>query len=151
MAKIRYALVGFGGIAENRVAKEGFACDRGRFKALPHAQLVGATDLNPAREAAASALGLKWYAGLGDVLADKSIDAVYVATNNLSHVPLAMAAPFCCSPNTTVATGPVTALATSAGTHVMGFLKMLGTCSMDVPSPCETTPDQPLSAKLAAA
>ena len=92
MAKIRYALVGFGGIAENRVAKEGFACDRGRFKALRHAQLVGATDLNPAREAAASALGLKWYAGLGDVLADKSVDAVYVATNNLSHVPLATAA-----------------------------------------------------------
>ena len=40
MAKIRYALVGFGGIAENRVAKEGFACDRGRFKPLRHAQLV---------------------------------------------------------------------------------------------------------------
>ena len=80
MAKIRYALVGFGGIAENRVAKEGFACDRGRFKPLRHAQLVGATDLNPAREAAASALGLKWYAGLDDVLADKSVDAVYVAT-----------------------------------------------------------------------
>ncbi len=92
MAKIRYALVGFGGIAENRVAKEGFACDRGRFKPLRHAQLVGATDLNPAREAAASALGLKWYASLGDVLADKSIDAVYVATNNRSHVPIALAA-----------------------------------------------------------
>ena len=92
MAKIRYALVGFGGIAENRVAKEGFACDRGRFKPLRHAQLVGATDLNPAREAAASALGLKWYAGLDDVLADKSIDAVYIATNNRSHVPLALAA-----------------------------------------------------------
>ena len=92
MAKIRYALVGFGGIAENRVAKEGFACDKGRFKPLRHAQLVGATDLNPAREAAASALGLKWYASLGDVLADKSIDAVYVATNNRSHVPIALAA-----------------------------------------------------------
>ena len=92
MAKIRYALVGFGGIAENRVAKEGFACDRGRFKPLRHAQLVGATDLNPAREAAASALGLKWYADLGAVLADKSIDAVYVATNNCSHVPIATAA-----------------------------------------------------------
>ena len=34
MAKIRYALIGFGGIAENRVAKEGFACDKRRFKAL---------------------------------------------------------------------------------------------------------------------
>lgn len=27
MAKIKYVLVGFGGIAENRVAKEGFAHD----------------------------------------------------------------------------------------------------------------------------
>ena len=27
MAKVKYVLVGFGGIAENRVAKEGYACD----------------------------------------------------------------------------------------------------------------------------
>ena len=87
--KARYALVGFGGIAENRVAKEGFACDARRFKPLGHARLVGATDLNPARAQAAAALGLKWYDGLDDVLADESIDAVYVATNNRSHVPLA--------------------------------------------------------------
>ena len=39
MAKIKYALVGFGGIAENRVAKEGYACDRNRFKALKSAEL----------------------------------------------------------------------------------------------------------------
>ena len=90
--KVKYALVGFGGIAENRVAKEGFACDTGRFKSLRYAQLVGATDLNPARESAATALGLKWYPSLGDILADKSIDAVYIATNNRSHVPLAMEA-----------------------------------------------------------
>ena len=49
MKKVRYALVGFGGIAENRVAKEGFACDAGRFKPLRTAQLTGATDRNPAR------------------------------------------------------------------------------------------------------
>ena len=90
--KVRYALVGFGGIAENRVAKEGFACDAGRFKALAHARLVGATDLNPARAQAAAALGLKWYAGIDDVLSDEAIDAVYVATNNRSHAPLAAAA-----------------------------------------------------------
>ena len=42
---VKYVLVGFGGIAENRVAKEGFACDRGRFRPLKSAQLVGATDL----------------------------------------------------------------------------------------------------------
>ena len=90
--KVRYVLIGFGGIAENRVAKEGFACDTGRFRALKYAQLVGATDLNPARQAAAEALGLKWYQGISDVLADSAVDGVYIATNNASHAPLAMAA-----------------------------------------------------------
>ena len=92
MAKVRYVLVGFGGIAENRVAKEGYACDKKRFKPLRTAQLVGATDMNPARKAAAEALGLKWYASLDEVLADKSVDGVYIATNNASHAALAIAA-----------------------------------------------------------
>ena len=92
MHKVRYVLVGFGGIAENRVAKEGFACDRKRFRPLKNAVLVGATDLNPARRAAAETLGLRWYPALDAVLADRTVDAVYVATNNRSHVPLALAA-----------------------------------------------------------
>ena len=90
--KVKYVLVGFGGIAENRVAKEGYACDVKRFKALRTAQLVGATDLNPARQAAAEALGLKWYPSLDAVLADKAVDGVYIATNNASHAKLACAA-----------------------------------------------------------
>ena len=92
MAKIKYALVGFGGIAENRVAKEGYACDVKRFKPLKNAVLVGATDLNPARQAAAEALGLKWYPSLDAVLADATVDGVYIATNNASHATLACAA-----------------------------------------------------------
>ena len=92
MSKIRYALIGFGGIAENRVAKEGFACDKRRFKPLKNAVLVGAMDLNPSRRAAAEALGLKWYSDLKSVLADKAVDGVYIATNNRSHVPLALEA-----------------------------------------------------------
>ncbi|MGN0832999.1 MAG: Gfo/Idh/MocA family protein [Kiritimatiellia bacterium] len=90
--KVRYVLVGFGGIAENRVAKEGFACDARRFRALRTAQLVGATDVNPARREAAEALGLQWYPSLDAVLADKAVDGVYVATNNASHAKLALAA-----------------------------------------------------------
>ena len=90
--KVKYVLVGFGGIAENRVAKEGYACDVKRFKALKTAQLVGATDLNPARQQAAEALGLKWYPSLDAVLADKAVDGVYIATNNASHAKLALAA-----------------------------------------------------------
>ena len=92
MSKIKYALVGFGGIAENRVAKEGYACDVTRFKPLKNAVLVGATDLNPARQAAAEALGLTWYPSLDAVLADTTVDGVYIATNNASHAKLACAA-----------------------------------------------------------
>ena len=90
--KVRYVLVGFGGIAENRVAKEGYACDVKRFRPLRNATLVGATDLNSARRKAAEALGLKWYPNLGAVLADASVDGVYIATNNASHAKLAKAA-----------------------------------------------------------
>jgi len=92
MKTVRYALVGFGGIAENRVAKEGFACDASRFKPLKAARLVGATDMNPARRQAAEALGLKWYASIDEILADDEIDAVYIATNNASHASIACAA-----------------------------------------------------------
>lgn len=92
MEKIRYAIAGFGGIAENRVAKEGFACDRNRFAPLEKAILIGATDMNPARKNAAEALGLNWYDSLENILADSSVDAVYIATNNASHAALACTA-----------------------------------------------------------
>ncbi|MCQ2397514.1 MAG: Gfo/Idh/MocA family oxidoreductase, partial [Lentisphaeria bacterium] len=91
--KVQYALIGFGGIAENRVAKEGFAMDKARFpQAMEHFELVGAFDLNPARQSAAEALGLKWYPSIDEILADKDIDAVYIATNNASHAALAIKA-----------------------------------------------------------
>ncbi len=89
MSKVRYALIGFGGIAESRIAKEGFACDTTRFKPLKQAVLVGATDLNPKRKKAAQALGLTWYRDADALLSDASLDAVFIATNNLSHAPLA--------------------------------------------------------------
>ena len=92
MNKIRYAIIGFGGIAENRIAKEGFACDRKRFAPLKNAGLVSATDLNPARKTAAEALGLRWCASAEEILADSNIDAVFIASNNLSHAALALAA-----------------------------------------------------------
>lgn len=92
MAQIKYALVGFGGIAENRVAKEGFACDTRRFKPLRNARLIGATDLNPARQQAVEALGLAWYPDIAALLADPAVKGVYIATNNASHASLATAA-----------------------------------------------------------
>ena len=77
MEKVKYGLIGFGGIAENRIAKEGFACDTARFEALENAVLVGATDVNPARQAAAEALGLKWYNSSEEMIADPELDAIY--------------------------------------------------------------------------
>jgi len=89
MRKVRYAIIGLGGIAENRIAKEGFGLDRARFAGHPRAELVGATDKVAARRDAASQLGLKWYDSAEAVLSDPVIEAVFIATNNLSHAPLA--------------------------------------------------------------
>ena len=89
MDKVKYAMIGFGGIAENRIAKEGFACDDARFSPLEEAELVGAFDVNAVRSGAAKKLGLKWYPGVEAILTDPEIDAVYIATNNASHAALA--------------------------------------------------------------
>lgn len=89
MAKIKYAIVGFGGIAENRIAKEGFALDSSRFTPLRGIELVGATDISGSRKIAAESLGLKWYQSVDDICGDYNINAVFIATNNLSHYPIA--------------------------------------------------------------
>ena len=89
MGKVSYAIIGFGGIAENRIAKEGFGIDTSRFAGHPQADLVGVTDVNGARKAAAADLGLKWYDSVDAVLADPAVEAVFIATINLSHAPLA--------------------------------------------------------------
>ncbi len=89
---IKYAMLGFGKIAEARIAKEGYGLDAARFKAPTLYELVGATDHKAQRRFAAEALGLKWYASTEAVLADEQIEAVFIATNNLSHYPLAKSA-----------------------------------------------------------
>jgi len=89
MRKVRYALIGFGGIAENRIAREGFGLDKNRFAGHPRAELVGATDRVAARRDAVARLGLKWYDSIEAVLSNSAIEAVFIATNNLSHAPLA--------------------------------------------------------------
>lgn len=89
MSIIRYAILGFGGIAENRIAKEGFALDRKRFTPLAGIDLVGATDISAARREAVERLGLRWYESPEAVLEDREIQAVFIASNNLTHYPLA--------------------------------------------------------------
>lgn len=92
MRKIGYAIIGFGGIAENRIAREGFGMDGSRFAGHPTAALVGVTDTNITRKDAASRLGLRWYDSVDAVLEDPVVDAVFIATNNRSHAPLAQKA-----------------------------------------------------------
>ncbi len=89
MVPVRYAIVGFGGIAENRIAKEGFGLDKRRFNGNKCAELVAACDNNGERKEAAESLGLSWYSDFDTMLSEASVDAVIIATNNRSHAPLA--------------------------------------------------------------
>jgi len=89
MKSIRYGIVGFGGIAENRIAKEGFGLDTSRFSKNTEAVLVAACDANSSREESARALGLTWYSDFQEMLADSTLDAVVIASNNRTHTSLA--------------------------------------------------------------
>ena len=91
MRKIRYAIIGFGGIAESRIAKEGFGVDsrRAGIAGHPQAELIGVADMKPARQRAAAKLGLRWYDSVEEVIADARSEAVFIATNNRSHAPIA--------------------------------------------------------------
>jgi len=92
MRQVVYGMIGFGGIAENRIAKEGFGLDASRFQQNAAAKLKGAFDVNQERRKAAEALHIQWYDSLEALLADPQIEAVFVTTNNKSHAPLAEAA-----------------------------------------------------------
>ena len=89
MRKIRYAIIGFSGFAENRIVREGFGLDQSRFSGHPQAELIGATGRTTARRKAATRPGLKWYDSVDALLDDPNVEAVFIATNNLSHAPLA--------------------------------------------------------------
>ena len=89
---VKYAIIGFGGIAENRLAKEGFALDGVKFESEDEFRLVGATDVNSERRSAAESLGLKWYDSAAAIFADSAVDAVVVATNNRTHAELGLSA-----------------------------------------------------------
>lgn len=89
---VKYGIIGFGTIAYERIALEGFACDRTRFAPLDEVQLVGVCTNRSDRSALARELGLIWYDSADELLANPEIDAVYIGTNNRSHVPMALKA-----------------------------------------------------------
>lgn len=86
---VNYGLIGFGGIAENRIAKEGFALDRTRFNEAVPMRLVAATDINPEKKDAAETLGIRWFDSIESLLASERIEAVFIATSNSSHSKIA--------------------------------------------------------------
>jgi predicted dehydrogenase len=90
--KVRSAIIGFGVISQKRLAPEGFALDSSRFPPHATAVLVGATSHSPTRQAEVERLGLRWYPTEAPVLADPEVDAVFIATTNTTHVPIALAA-----------------------------------------------------------
>lgn len=60
---------------------------------VPQARLVAASDMNPAAEAQAQALGVsKWYAQYQDLIDDKEIDAVVIITPTSTHRDIIIAA-----------------------------------------------------------
>ena len=92
MKRIRYAVIGFGRIAQNRIVKEGFACDTSRFSPLKNAVLTGIYNRSQDKKEAVLGMGLKWYSSLEELWLDKDIDAVFIATNNATHVPITLQA-----------------------------------------------------------
>jgi 1,5-anhydro-D-fructose reductase (1,5-anhydro-D-mannitol-forming) len=85
MKTIRYGIIGFGGIALNRIAREGFGLDRSRFFPTPGVELVGATSRTGRFRREAEDLGIRWYSSVVEMLADPGIDAVFVASPNSLH------------------------------------------------------------------
>lgn len=92
MKRVKYGLIGFGGIAENRIAKEGFALDTTRFTPHKDAELVVAWDPNSDRASAAKALGIAWAESAESILRDKEIEAIVIASNNRTHAEWGKAA-----------------------------------------------------------
>jgi predicted dehydrogenase len=89
MDAVRYGIAGFGGIAQARLAMEGFALDRARFSENPNAVLVAVTDTDSSKRSAAQTLGLDFCPSIEELLGRADIDAVVIATNNASHFSIA--------------------------------------------------------------
>ena len=77
---VRYGLIGFGGIAENRLAREGFGCDAARV--APPKRRADRRHRHQSRPPPRRAPGASLVRQRRGLLADPAIDAVVVATNN---------------------------------------------------------------------
>lgn len=80
---LNLVIIGYGGMG-------GHHCNR--LKDNPHIKVVGTYDIDPARQAAAEAAGLKAYPSAEAVWEDASVDAVLVSTPNDVHPEYVIAA-----------------------------------------------------------
>ena len=83
MEKIKVAVVGYGGMG---------SWHADRISEMDKFTLAGVWDINPERLADARKLGIHTYASFDDVLADKDVSLLVVATWNDVHKPLCIAA-----------------------------------------------------------
>lgn len=83
--KLRFGVLGAGQISRSAGPE---------INSHPSARVVAVSDPDPGRRAALAALlgGVKSYADSGALLDDAELDAVYIATPNAHHAPLALAA-----------------------------------------------------------
>ena len=83
MNKIRAAVIGYGGMGEWHSE---------RITEMENFDLAGVWDINPKRLEIAKEHGFSVYSSLDEVLEDKSVELVVIATWNDQHKPLAIAA-----------------------------------------------------------
>jgi 1,5-anhydro-D-fructose reductase (1,5-anhydro-D-mannitol-forming) len=85
---VKYALLGFGGIGRSRIASEGFGLGEG-YQKPTGAELVAAFDIDSRGRPLAESWGLKWGGLVEEILRDPGVDAVFIASINSAHAPLA--------------------------------------------------------------
>lgn len=83
MGKLNLVVIGYGGMGGYHI---------GRLKDNPFIRVTGIYDIDPARRRAAVEAGLKSYDSKAAVMADKTVDAILVATPNDVHPEYVIAA-----------------------------------------------------------
>jgi predicted dehydrogenase len=64
--------------------------DTKRFEPLPEAEFIGFTSRNPAKKAIAEEMGVRWSESVDEIIRDQTVDAAFIATNNLTHTEIAL-------------------------------------------------------------
>ena len=85
MAVHKIGIIGFGGMANWHV-------DTFKQENYKHAEFVGVYDINPQKYELAKEKGLKTYSSMEEILSDKELDIILVATSNEVHKDISIKA-----------------------------------------------------------